>query len=99
MTSGTPARVGAVSYALVCGISHLRDAAWKRGGLQSLQSMTVEQAQAVLDRVEQLEAEMRRYLPVIERAEANAGLWVLLTAGTGIATANGYRAALSGVSP
>lgn len=43
----------------------------------------------------ELRAEMLRYLPIIERAEADPGLWELLTAGTGIATANGYRAAIA----
>lgn len=39
--------------------------------------------------------EMLRYLPIIERAEADAELWERLTEGTGIATANGYRAAIA----
>ena len=38
--------------------------------------------------------EMLRFLPIIERAEADPELWGRLTAGTGIATANGYRAAI-----
>lgn len=40
-------------------------------------------------------AEMLRYLPIIERAEADPELWARLTEGTGVATANGYRAALA----
>lgn len=40
-------------------------------------------------------AEMVRYLPVIEAAERDPALWERLTAGTGIATANGYRAAIA----
>jgi hypothetical protein len=40
-------------------------------------------------------AELLRYLPVLERAEADPELWARLTAGTGIATLNGYRAALA----
>jgi hypothetical protein len=43
---------------------------------------------------ERVMAEMLRYLPLIERAEADPALWARLTAGTGIATANGYRAAV-----
>lgn len=39
--------------------------------------------------------EMLRYLPIIERAEADPELWQRLTEGTGIATANGYRAAIA----
>lgn len=39
--------------------------------------------------------EMRRYLPIIEAAERDAAVWNRITAGTGIATANGYRAALA----
>ncbi len=39
--------------------------------------------------------EMLRYLPIIERAEADTELWERLTDGTGIATANGYRAAIA----
>ena len=40
---------------------------------------------------ESLLAEMRRYLPLLERAEADSAVWDRLTAGTGIATLNGYR--------
>lgn len=39
-------------------------------------------------------AEMERYLLILERAEAIPETWNLLTVGTGIATANGYRAAI-----
>lgn len=39
--------------------------------------------------------EMVRFLPIIERAESDPELWTRLTAGTGIATANGYRAAIA----
>lgn len=39
--------------------------------------------------------EMQRYLPIIEAAERDAQVWNRITAGTGIATANGYRAALA----
>ena len=39
-------------------------------------------------------AEMLRYLPVLERAEADSELWARLTDGLGIATLNGYRAAI-----
>jgi hypothetical protein len=42
-----------------------------------------------------LVSEMMRYLPVIERAEADHEVWIKLTDGIGIATANGYRAALT----
>lgn len=38
--------------------------------------------------------EMRRYLPILERAEADPEIWTRLTEGTGIATLNGYRSAL-----
>jgi hypothetical protein len=44
-------------------------------------------------------SEMKRYLPVLERAEADPELWQRLTQGTGIATLNGYRNALSSLSP
>ncbi len=39
--------------------------------------------------------EMLRYLPVLERAEADPEIWNRLTEGLGIATANSYRAAIS----
>ena len=39
--------------------------------------------------------EMRRYLPVLERAESDPELWARLTEGLGIATLNGYRAAIA----
>lgn len=38
--------------------------------------------------------EMKRYLPVLEMAESVNSLWAELTNGTGIATLNGYKAAL-----
>lgn len=40
-------------------------------------------------------SEMLRYLPVLERAEADPEIWEKLTAGLGIATLNGYRAAIA----
>ena len=40
-------------------------------------------------------AEMLRYLPVLERVEADSELWARLTDGLGIATLNGYRAAIA----
>lgn len=45
-------------------------------------------------RVEVLEGEMRRYLPLLEFAE-ELPVWYAMTKGTGIATLNSYRAALS----
>ena len=39
--------------------------------------------------------EMKRYLPVLERAESDPKLWAELTDGLGIATANGYRHAIA----
>lgn len=44
--------------------------------------------------ITQLRSEMLRYLPLIEKAEQYRHTWAFLTEGTGIATANGYRAAL-----
>lgn len=44
--------------------------------------------------IAQLRSEMLRYLPVINMAEKYHHTWAFLTEGTGIATANGYRAAL-----
>ena len=43
----------------------------------------------------ELHAEMLRYLPILERAEADPEIWEKLTDGLGIATANGYRAAIA----
>lgn len=60
-------------------------------------TVTLDRVKTLRARVEELEREMRRYLPVIERAE-EGDLWQELTAGTGIATANGYRTALKGES-
>lgn len=39
--------------------------------------------------------EMGRYLPILQRAEANPELWEQLTEGLGIATTNGYYEALN----
>lgn len=44
--------------------------------------------------VGKLVGEMRRYLPVLERLERDPEAWVKF-AGAGLATVNGYRAALS----
>lgn len=44
--------------------------------------------------IAQLRSEMLRYLPVINKAEQYRHTWDFLTEGTGIATANDYRAAL-----
>jgi len=44
--------------------------------------------------IAQLRSEMLRYLPVINKAEQYRHTWDFLTEGTGISTANGYRAAL-----
>ncbi|MCX7509578.1 hypothetical protein [Delftia tsuruhatensis] len=44
--------------------------------------------------IAKLRSEMLRYLPVINKAEQYRHTWDFLTEGTGIATANGYRAAL-----
>ncbi len=45
--------------------------------------------------VEELAGEMRRYLPILECAESDPQTWIALSEGTGMATVNGYRAALS----
>lgn len=42
-----------------------------------------------------LYSEMERYLPILEKLEACPELWVRFTEGTGIATLNGYRNAMS----
>jgi hypothetical protein len=42
-----------------------------------------------------LYAEMERYLPILEKLEANPKLWAEFTEGTGIATLNGYKNAMS----
>ena len=42
-----------------------------------------------------LYSEMERYLPILERLAACPKLWVQLTEGTGIATLNGYKHAMS----
>lgn len=44
-------------------------------------------------------AEMQRYLPVLEALECDPTLWIAYTKGTGIATTNGYRAALAAAEP
>lgn len=49
--------------------------------------------------IAQLRSEMLRYLPVINKAEQFRHTWDFLTEGTGIATANGYRAALQKETP
>ena len=50
---------------------------------------------AELVRLHEANQEMIRYLPVLERAESDTELWARLTDGLGIATLNGYRAAIA----
>lgn len=40
-------------------------------------------------------SEMERYRVILERAESLPNVWGFLTRGTGIATVNGYRAAIA----
>lgn len=56
---------------------------------------TMRVIQAGIDETKRLRAEAERYLPVLERAEADPEVWDRLTAGLGIATLNGYRAAIA----
>lgn len=44
---------------------------------------------------EEIKNELLRYLPVLERAEADPEIWEKLTQGLGIATLNGYKRAVS----
>jgi hypothetical protein len=46
---------------------------------------------------EEIKVELIRYLPVLERAEADPEIWEKLTKGLGIATLNGLRKAVSAV--
>jgi hypothetical protein len=46
----------------------------------------------------ELLAQMRRFLPVLERLEAVPAMWKVMTAGLGIGTLNAYRAALAKAS-
>ena len=48
-------------------------------------------------KIERMRDEMRRYLPILEALEAKPSSWEWFTDGTGIATLNGYRAALKEV--
>jgi hypothetical protein len=48
--------------------------------------------------IERLRREMRRHLEILERAERDRFLWDRLATGTGVATLNGYRAALEAKS-
>lgn len=45
---------------------------------------------------DELLREMKRHIPIIDKAEGST-IWEYLTSGTGIATANGYRAAIAKV--
>ena len=47
-------------------------------------------------RVAELEREMRMHLPILNALERNTSTWEWYTDGTGVATLNGYRAALAG---
>lgn len=50
----------------------------------------------IQDTLSRTMAEMRRYLPLLECAESSPEIWDLLTAGTGIATLNGFKSVLAG---
>lgn len=54
------------------------------------------EAELAAERVkrERMQAEMKRYLPILERLEENAMAWDQFASGFGIGTLNGYRAAL-----
>ncbi len=54
-----------------------------------------EEARVLREALARLQKEMQRYLPILLRAE-DSGVWDELAAGTGIATTNGYIAALKG---
>ncbi len=54
---------------------------------------------ALLQSHARLLREMARYRPVLERAFERPQDWTSLTAGTGIATPNGYVAAIAAAQP
>jgi hypothetical protein len=54
----------------------------------------VELLRPMEQQIERLRREMRRHLEILERAERDRFLWDRLATGTGVATLNGYRAAL-----
>jgi hypothetical protein len=54
---------------------------------------------ALLSALKTMRAEMQRYQPILERAYMVPSEWESLAHGTGIATLNGYRAALALVAP
>lgn len=57
--------------------------------------LTLKLQQAIADN-ERLKREMKRHLPILERIMDMPELWESITGGTGIATLNGYRAAIEG---
>ena len=67
--------------------------AWKRG--EPINERRVSEVDKLKAVNTQLLKEMKRYLPIIEAIEnGNPGLWDELARPWGIATANGYRAAI-----
>jgi hypothetical protein len=54
----------------------------------------VADAPKLLAERDRLRKEMARYLPILESLEEEPDAWELFSEGTGIATLNGYRAAL-----
>lgn len=74
---------------------HGYDVAWSADGELVAEHVYEEADARLIAAAPTMADEMRRYLPVIERAEADPALWERLTAGLGIATANGYRAAIA----
>lgn len=69
------------------------------GGGISPENRTAEVESHLIRMTEQrdeLLREMKRYIPIIDKAEGST-IWEYLTSGTGIATANGYRAAIAKV--
>jgi hypothetical protein len=55
----------------------------------------VEANAKVMAAAPEMKDELLRHLPILERIEADPELWDKLTKGTGIATLNGYRAAIA----
>lgn len=60
------------------------------------QSLEEQRANArLISAAPEMLSEMKRYLPLLERIEADPSLWERATVSLGIATLNGYRAAIS----
>ncbi len=81
---------------IVYNMAHHGITEWAEGGnIQTPDNETQAANARLIAAAPTMLAEMRRYLPILEAMEADSTLWAAYTRDTGVATTNGYRAAIT----